>query len=179
MLKTQIRVTHPQCVNGLVSLLCTGSYKLTKNEKIPVLRDVMLCCFAGSFRHFEGTVISGKSGSNRPTIRRHIQQIAARTESLALSADSPMRQILLYTWRRNVFSIIIHGSVHRDSVLISSNKMQQYAGIYLLQVYSTCFGRPSRPPVTAASGTGHSNGATNFLQRGPWPRWRKIVAPLL
>ena len=39
--------------------------------------------------------------------------------------------------------------------------MQQYAGIYLLQVYSTCFGRPSRPSsgvqktVTAASGTGH------------------------
>jgi len=23
--------------------------------------------------------------------------------------------------------------------------MQQYAGVYLLQVYSTCFGRPSRP----------------------------------
>jgi len=50
--------------------------------------------------------------------------------------------------------------------------MQQYAGIYLLQVYSTCFGRPSRPSsgvlksVTAASGTGHSNGATTFLQRG-------------
>jgi len=43
--------------------------------------------------------------------------------------------------------------------------MQQYAGIYLLQNYSTCFGRPSRPSsgvqktVTAASGTGHSNGA--------------------
>jgi len=40
--------------------------------------------------------------------------------------------------------------------------MQQDAGIYLLQVYSTCFGRPSRPlsgvqkTVTAASGTGHS-----------------------
>ena len=31
------------------------------------------------------------------------------------------------------------------SVLIRSNKMQQYAGIYLLQVYFTCFGRPSRP----------------------------------
>jgi len=44
--------------------------------------------------------------------------------------------------------------------------MQQYAGIYLLQVYSTCFGRTSHPSsgvqktVTAASGTGHSNGAT-------------------
>ena len=30
-------------------------------------------------------------------------------------------------------------------VLIRSNKAQQYVGIYLLQVYSTCFGRPSRP----------------------------------
>ena len=48
-----------------------------------------------------------------------------------------------------------------ERVLIRSNKMQQYAGIYLLQVYSTCFGRPSGPSsevqktVTAASGTGH------------------------
>ena len=47
-------------------------------------------------------------------------------------------------------------------ILIRSNKMQQYAGIYLLQVYSTCFGRQSRPTsgvqktVTAASGTGRS-----------------------
>ena len=64
--------------------------------------------------------------------------------------------------------------------------MQQYAGIYLLRVYSTCFGCPSRPSsgvqntVNAISGTGHSNGATNFLQRGLIrPRWRKVVAPLL
>jgi len=40
--------------------------------------------------------------------------------------------------------------------------MQQYAGVYLLQNYSTCFGCPSYPSsrvhqtVTAASGTGHS-----------------------
>jgi len=27
----------------------------------------------------------------------------------------------------------IHGSVHRNSTLIRSNKIQQYAGIYLLQ----------------------------------------------
>ena len=39
--------------------------------------------------------------------------------------------------------------------------MQQYAGIYLLQNYSTCFGCPSHSSsgvhktVTAASGTGH------------------------
>jgi len=47
------------------------------------------------------------------------------------------------------------------SVLIRSNKIQQHAGNYLLQVYSTCFGPPTRPSsgvqktVTADSGTGH------------------------
>jgi hypothetical protein len=51
----------------------------------------------------------------------------------------------------------IHGSVHRNSILIRSNKMQQYAGIYLLQTHSACFGCPSHPSsgvhktVTAAS----------------------------
>jgi len=40
--------------------------------------------------------------------------------------------------------------------------MQQYAGIYLMQNHSTCFGCPSHLSsgvpkiVTAASGTGHS-----------------------
>ena len=66
----------------------------------------------------------------------------------------------------------IHGSVHRNSMLIRSNKMQQYAGIYLLQNHSTRSGCPSHPSsgvqrtVTAASGTGHSIWATTFLQRG-------------
>ena len=47
-------------------------------------------------------------------------------------------------------------------ILITSNKMQQYAGVYLLQNHSTYFGCPSHPSsgvhktVTAASGTGHS-----------------------
>ena len=57
--------------------------------------------------------------------------------------------------------------------------MQQYAAIYLLQNHSTCFGCPSHPssgvhkPVTAASGTGHTNGATTFLHRGLYlpPTW--------
>jgi len=48
--------------------------------------------------------------------------------------------------------------------------MQQYAGVYLLQNYSTCFGYLSYPSsgvhqtVTAASGTGHSVRATTFCQ---------------
>ena len=50
--------------------------------------------------------------------------------------------------------------------------MQEYAGIYLLQNHSICFGCPSNSSlgvhktVTAASGTGHSIWATTFLQRG-------------
>jgi hypothetical protein len=38
----------------------------------------------------------------------------------------------------------IRGSVHRNSRLKNSNEIQQYADIYLLLNYSTCFGRPSR-----------------------------------
>jgi len=46
--------------------------------------------------------------------------------------------------------------------LKKSNKLQQYAGIYLLLNYCTCFGRPLRPSsgvhktVLAASGTDHT-----------------------
>ena len=79
--------------------------------------------------------------------------------------------------------VYIHGSVHRDSILIRSNEIQQYAGIYLLQNYSTCFGFLSHPSsgvqqmATAASGTGHSVRATTFRQRGIIsPGWRKVVA---
>ena len=52
--------------------------------------------------------------------------------------------------------------------------MQQYAGIYLLQNYSTFFGCPSHPSsgvhktVTAASGTGHITYLSNNL-RPTWP----------
>ena len=76
----------------------------------------------------------------------------------------------------------IHGSVHRDSILIRSNEMQQYAGVYLLQNYSTCFGCRSHPSsevhqtLTAASGTGHIVRSTTFRQRDLIrPRWRKVV----
>jgi hypothetical protein len=66
--------------------------------------------------------------------------------------------------------IYIRCSVRRNSELIRPNEMQYYAGIYLLQNHSTCFGYPSHPSsgvpktVTAASGTGHSIWARTFLQ---------------
>jgi len=49
--------------------------------------------------------------------------------------------------------------------------MQQYADIYLLPNYSTCFGRPSRPSsgvhktVVAASGTDHTVWGASFFKR--------------
>ena len=54
-------------------------------------------------------------------------------------------------------------------ILIRSNEMKQYAGVYLLQNYCTCFGcllHPSsgvRQIVTAASGTGHITCQSNNL----------------
>ena len=55
--------------------------------------------------------------------------------------------------------------------LKKSNEMQQYADIYLLLNYCTCFGRPSRPSsgvhktVVAASGTDHTIWGVSFLKR--------------
>ena len=74
---------------------------------------------------------------------------------------------------KGYFFFYIHGSVHRNSILIRSNKMQQYAVIYVLQNHSTCFGCPSHPSsgvhktVTAASGTGH----ITYLRNNFPPTW--------
>ena len=60
--------------------------------------------------------------------------------------------------------------MHRNSRLKKSNEMQQYADIYLLLNYSTCFGRPSCPSsgvhktVVAASGTDHTIWGASFLK---------------
>jgi len=70
-----------------------------------------------------------------------------------------------------VFFFYIRGSLHRNSRLKKSNEMQQYADIYLLLNYSTCFGRPSRPSsglhktAVAASGTDHTIWGASFLKR--------------
>ena len=65
----------------------------------------------------------------------------------------------------------IRGSVHHNSRLKKSNDMQQYADIYLLLNYCTCFGRPSRPSsrvhkiVVATSGTDHTVWGASFFER--------------
>ena len=65
----------------------------------------------------------------------------------------------------------ICSSVHRNSVLKKSNKMQQYEDIYLLLNYSAWFGRPSCPSsgvhktVVAASGTDHTVWEASIFKR--------------
>jgi len=70
-------------------------------------------------------------------------------------------------------AVIFHicSAVHRNSRSKKSNKMQQYADMYLLLNYSTCFGRPPRPSsgihksVVAASGTDHNIWGASFFKR--------------
>jgi len=70
----------------------------------------------------------------------------------------------------------ICSSAHRNSRLKKFNKMQQYADIYLLLNYSTCFGRPSRQSsgvhktVVAASGTDHTVWGASFFKRDQRPK---------
>jgi len=75
--------------------------------------------------------------------------------------------------------------------------MQQYAVIYLLLNYRTCFGRPSRPSsgvhktVVAYSGTDHTVWGASFLKRDYirtliypylvliWSRLRKLAPQIV
>jgi len=113
---------------------------------------------------------------NRRLGRSHSGSGLGRKEkSFVLTANRPRllgcAACSLIIIRKLGFQKIGEG-VTRKFILIRSNKMQQYTGIYLLQKYSTCFGCLSHPSsgvhqiVTAASGTGHSIRATTFCQRG-------------
>ena len=78
---------------------------------------------------------------------------------------------VLYCCHRVSTQLHICSSVHRNSRFKKSNKIQQYADIYLMLNYSTCFGRPSRPSsgvhktVVAASGTDHNIWGASFSKR--------------
>ena len=85
--------------------------------------------------------------------------------------QNPSRQYWDNASRIFFFFKYIRGSACRNSRLKKSNEMQQYAHIYLLLNYSTCFGRPSRPSsgvhktVAAASGTYHTIWVASFFKR--------------
>ena len=79
----------------------------------------------------------------------------------------------------------IASSAHRNSRLKKPNEMQQYADIYLLPNYSTCFGRPSRPSsgvhktVVVASGTDHTMWGASFFRRDQIRTHRLMVVSLV
>jgi hypothetical protein len=74
----------------------------------------------------------------------------------------------------SLYHSILHHNKVEEIILIRSNEMQQYAGLYLLQNYSTCFGFLSHPSsgihqtVTAASGTGHSVRSSSYSFMYSW-----------
>ena len=103
-------------------------------------------------KHMEHKILFTKWKLNQKLFRK----------KLILFVKQVSCSICIKHWYYTHFFFYIHGSVHRNSILIRSNKMQQYAGIYLLQNYSTCFRCPLHPSsgvhktVTAISGTGYS-----------------------
>ena len=84
-------------------------------------------------------------------------------------------------WKIVYWKFYIRGSVHRNSRLKKSNKMQQYTDIYLLLNYCTCFGRPSRPSsgvrktAVVASGTDHTVWGARFFRVLIWSRLSKLA----
>jgi hypothetical protein len=98
------------------------------------------------------------------------------------------RQFLHKMWTIQIaFRFLISCRIFLCSLTLSntSSFMQYYAGIYLLQNHSTCFGYPSHPSsgvnktVTAACVTGNIIWVTAFPQRSLRPRWKKVVAQIL
>jgi len=80
-------------------------------------------------------------------------------------------QNISYCCQQYKSKLYICSSVHRNFRLKKSNEMQQYADIYLLLNYSTCFGPPTRPSsgvrktVFSASGADHTVREASFFKR--------------
>ena len=90
-----------------------------------------------------------------------------------------------FWWGNLSEEFYIRVSVYCNSGLNKSNKIKQYADIYLLLNYCTCFGRPSRPSsgvrktVVAASGADHTIWEANFLEVLIWSRLRKLAPQIV
>ena len=96
-----------------------------------------------------------------------------------LSPKSLQDYLLIYP-QYCLSKFYICSSVHHNSRLKKSNKMQLYADIYLLLNYSTCFGRPLCPSsgvhktVVAASGTDHTVSGASFFKCDQIRRWLRV-----
>ena len=120
-----------------------------------------------SFRHFLGV---------QEILQSLCQQLVVKLDlrSMLLTLISPLYQVECRAQIDTLF---------QGSRLKKYNKMQQYADIYLLLNYSTCFGRPSRPSsgvhktVVAASGTVHTIWGTSFFKRDQIRKFEEDGSP--
>jgi hypothetical protein len=150
-------------------VLCILSFLLLVNSLGTLYQQIMdECNFVDMSDNFDAVYIYFMAIRHKRKLWHWIQPICKIIKLSLCIKDFPRRRII--SSYQDIF--YIHGSMHRDSILIRSNKMQQYAGIYLLQNHSTCFGCPSHPSsgvhktVTAASSTDHSIWATTVHQHG-------------
>ena len=112
----------------LLCLLCVLLVKVSARS-----RTACVCAWYWNFK----TRLSGPDLGCRA---------AERKNNVNLQELSCHGTVLFFVLKLNIDSkFYIHGSVHRDSILIRSIKIQQYAGVYLLQNHSTCFGCLSHP----------------------------------
>jgi len=98
------------------------------------------------------------------------------------------RELNMKKWSaiKNVNLFNIHGSVHRNSMLIRSNKMQQYTIIYSLQNHLILSGvhrthhqvniKLWLQPLVQVIVTTQQQPSSNVAN---WPRWRKVVSQTL
>ena len=116
-------------------------------------------------------------------IRRHVSvqsnhyQAKYKTQYWYIQRVFTIRDPILFTncirHYRSYFVLLADVfKIYIKNILIRSNEMQHYAGVYLLQKYSTCFECLSH----SSSGV-HQTTAKTFHQRALIrPRWWKVVA---
>ena len=121
------------------------------------------CCLGQDLRMIPHTkqLQGGSNMTGTDLCVNKCKQSQSYLNHLVLPLDASLTVVIQFCFHYiNNYKIPVKTQLH--NILIKSNKMQQYAGVYLLQNHSTCFGCPSHPSSgvhkteTAAPGAGHS-----------------------
>jgi len=147
---------------------------------VRVFRDLTPCSLVNTYQHVgEPVAFFAEAERKSPPPPQCMNQYKHARYHIPVdhSLDTAWRPqifvsfITIRAWVTIAVEFYICSSVHRNYRLKKSNKMQQYAYIYLLLNYCTCVWRPSRPSsgvyktVVAASGTDHTIWGASFLKR--------------
>ena len=107
---------------GGVVIICTKENDPERGKRVIQERKPVLFCIIhkGLVNTSHRTLIS---------IRKNNLQMYVETIAVSVRIIRNTQNILCLD-KTGIFVFCIHGSVHCNSTLIRSNKMQQYAGIY-------------------------------------------------